>query len=218
MVLFDDKNKLAASFHRTHSVRIPQQDVAMIQEKGLAYPIYLAVKNAGIYNLRVAVQDATSKRIGSAGQSVEVPDLKKKELFLPALNLSAVDKDLNLISPFSIGSNSRAAGVESASHRFRSGGILAYTYTLYNAQNDGAGNPPKLEIRVTLYHKGKILFDEQQQSPPLGRQTNWTRIDSGGYLKLDPALRNGEYTLGIRIRDLLSGKTVEQLADFELTE
>jgi len=218
VVLLDEKNKVAGSINRTHTIRVSPQEITVIQEKGLTYPVYLTVKEAGIYSLRVAVQDAASRQIGSASQTVEVPNLKKGNLFLSVVTLAEVDKKGNSISPMSIKSENGTTVVESIIPRFRRGGIIAYVYTLYNAQVDKTSNQPRLNVQVSLYQNGKIVFEEKPQSPPLEAKTDWTRTDSGGYLQLNPNVQSGEYSLQVRIKDLLSGKTVEQWIDFELID
>lgn len=206
VILFDEKNKVVESFSRTHTIRVSPQELKIIEESGLTYPVNLPVKNDGIYSLRVAVRDATGGQIGSASRNVEVPDLKKKELFFSMLSLYAVDKNNNL------------KVVEPEKPRYQRGAIIAYGFTLFNPQIDKQTKQPKLGIQVGLYQNGKAVFEEKPQTPQFEIATNSARIDSGGYLQLPSNLKSGEYTLRVFIKDLLSGKTAEQLVDFELID
>mgnify|MGYP003694197669 CR=1 FL=1 len=44
---------------------------------GLVYYLTVPIKKAGAYQLRISLRDSATKRIGSASQFIDVPDLKK---------------------------------------------------------------------------------------------------------------------------------------------
>src|SRR5208282_5474800 len=52
---------------------------------GYLYTIHVPVKKAGVYQVRTAVRDAATGKIGSANQSLTVPDTTKGELALSSI-------------------------------------------------------------------------------------------------------------------------------------
>lgn len=212
-VLLDEKNKPAKTVSRIHTLRLSAQEVAKMQEKGLTYPVFLPANRSGLYDVRVIVRDVIGEKTGSASRRVEVPDLKQGELFFPVITLNAVDENSAVVPPRTTASDSLTE-IGSIKPRFRRGDVVAYAFTLYNAEVDRSSRQPKIRIQVSLYQKETLLFETAPQSPPLEAKSNRIRIDTGGYFKLDHSLKNDEFTLRIRIEDLLSGKTIEQTADF----
>jgi hypothetical protein len=66
----------------------------------LIYNADIPVKKPGVYNFRVAIRDQGSKLLGSAGQQIEVPDLKKHNLLVTGLTVGEVElKDGKPIMP-----------------------------------------------------------------------------------------------------------------------
>ena len=53
----------------------------------------IPIKKPGAYQLRVALRDQASERVGSSSQFVEVPDMKKRRLELSGILLSATADD-----------------------------------------------------------------------------------------------------------------------------
>ena len=56
---------------------------------GFVYRLHHPVKKPGAYQLRMAVRDANSERVGSASQFIEVPDIYKARLTLSGIVLRA---------------------------------------------------------------------------------------------------------------------------------
>ena len=215
-VLLDEKNKPAVSLSRTHTIRVTEREFSAIREKGLIYPFYLSAKEAGTYDLRVAVRDSNSRLIGSASQWIVVPDLRKKELFFSTVSLADVDQNGKPVAPESVKTENGALPVETATPRFRRGSTIAYIYTLYNPALDKASGQPNLTVQSVLYRNGKPVAEEKAQNITLAAKTDRTRVDGGNYLKLEPNLQAGSYSLRVTVKDLTSGKTTEQWVDFEL--
>jgi hypothetical protein len=180
------------------------------------------VKKAGNYNFRLAVRDANSKMLGSAGQIIQIPDLKKSKIFLSGLTLSEVDAKGKFIAAAAVKSENAVSLTTSnavpAIRRFRSNTIIAYSYVLYNAQLDKANNQPKLTVQVNLYRDGKIISEGKPQPPELEKQSDPTRINDYGYLRLNQGISKGDYALQVIVKDLLTDETTSQWIDFEIVQ
>lgn len=221
-VTLDEKNRVVDEFTRTHIFKVEAAAISLIQKTGLIYSTDVPVKKGGTYNFRVAVRDASSKMLGSAGQLIQVPDLKKNNLLLSGLTVSQVDANGKFSAPSAVKPENAvsmsASTAVPAIRQFKRGMILAYTYTLYNAQLDKTTNQPKLTVQTNLYRDGKLISEGQPQPAQLEAQTDWMRINDFGYLRLNQTAQAGDYAFYVIIKDLISGQTAAQWIDFEIVE
>src|SRR5438034_9495380 len=132
---------------------------------GLTYELMTPVKRTGIYQLRVAVQDADSGRIGSASQFIEVPDVASKRLTLTGLVSSAKNsKDSRSASSVLASGGEEVrytrgeADARPAVRRFRVGMQMEYTFIVLNALVSPTSSRPQLDTQVVLYREGKAVF------------------------------------------------------------
>lgn len=220
-VTLNEKNEVVEDFNRTHTVRFPAANLADVRQNGLIYTADIPVKKPGAYNFRVAVRDVTSKQLGSAGQQIEVPDLKKNSLVLSELTIGEVTvKDGKPIMPSVEKTESGFAAVASVSNpairHFRPGAILGYSYKIYNAELDKATRQPNLTVQVRLYREGQVITEGAPQAAQFEAQADMMRISDLGYLRLPTETLAGDYALQIVIKDLKANKTTSQWIDFEV--
>ena len=224
-VTLDEKNRVVDEFTRGHTFKADPAAMPVINQNGLIYSTDVVVKNPGTYNFRVAVKDIETKQIGSSSLMVEIPDLKKLRIFLSGLTVSQVDEAGKFAVPESVKPDNAISLTASESvpaiRRFRRGSIIAYAYTIYNAQLDPATGQPKLSIQTKLYHNGQLIMDGKPQNAQLEKQTDWTRINDYSYLQLKPQMAPGDYNIQIIITDLLAkekNSVTSQSVDFEVVE
>lgn len=214
-VTLDEKNEVADEFTRTHTFKIEAAAIPLIKQNGLIYTTDVPVKKAGTYNFRVAVRDAGNRQLGSVGQMIQVPDLKKGNLFVSGLAASAVDAKGKFLTPGAIKPENALSVTAStavpAIRIFRRGSVLAYSYRIYNAQIDKTVGQPKLSAKLNLYRDGKLIFEEPPQPVQLEGQTDFARIDNHGFLRLNQNVQPGEYVLQVVIQDL-AAKDKNQVA------
>lgn len=219
-VTLNEKNEVADEFNRTYTLRWAAESQPLVEQNGFVFAVDVPVKKAGAYTFRVAMRDATSRRLGAASQLVEAPDLKKTRFFLTGLALSAVDVNGKFVAPAAVkpedGFSLAASGAVPAIRRFRPGAVLAYSYQIYNAQTDKATNQPKLTIKLNLYRDGQLASEGQPQPIQLEPQTDSTRVNDFGYLRLKPNTPPGDYALQIIITDQFANRTASQWIDFEV--
>ena len=86
-VTFGQDGEATVNGNRTETLRVRGPDYEHLLNHGLVYTLNLPVKRPGFYQLRVAVRDAASERIGSATQFVEAPDLSTGRLTLSGIAL-----------------------------------------------------------------------------------------------------------------------------------
>jgi VWFA-related protein len=216
-VTLDEKNKPVDEFNRTYTVKIPKANLPTIQQNGLIFSADIPIKKAGVYSYRIAVRDVNSKMIGSAGQQIEVPNLKKNKIFLSGLTLGEVIlQDGKPLTPSANKTEEGFAPVTKRSipaiRQFTPGTILGYSYQIYNAVQH------KLTVQIRLYNNGKVILDNAPQPIHPEASTDSSRINDYAYMRLPPTIAPGDYALQIIIRDLQSNETTSQWIDFEVVK
>ncbi len=221
-VTLNEKNEVVDEFNRTHTFKVEASAIPLIKQNGIIYTTDVPVKKAGTYNFRLAVRDANSKTLGSAGQIVQVPDLKKSKIFMSGLNISAVDETGKFVAPSAVKPENAlsltASTAVPAIRIFRPNMVAAYSYTLYNVQTDKTTNQPKLSVQMNLYQNGKLISEGKPQTADLEKQADLTRINDYGYLRLKPEIEKGDYTIQIIVKDLMTNETTSQWVDFEIVQ
>jgi VWFA-related protein len=237
-VTFGDNGQIVDQISRTHTLRVRGASYQRIRQNGLDYPIILPVKKAGAYQLRTAIRDTASERVGSATQFIDVPDISKNRLTLSGLVLSGVDPagvrnglPKSATTSGATPSTARlgsAAGDNSdqvdpqagpAVRRFRQGMMLHYSLLTYNAQLDKAALHPQLQIQVRVFREGQPVFAGKMQPINLSNQEDLKRLATGGILRLGTDLGPGEYILQVTVTDALAKEKYSratQWIDFEI--
>src|SRR4029078_357498 len=77
---FADNGRVVDQFAQTQSLEIQPEAYDAVLRDGFIYEFDVPIKQPGAYQLRIAVRDSTSGRVGAAGQFVEVPELSKHRL------------------------------------------------------------------------------------------------------------------------------------------
>ena len=82
---FGDNGIVVDQISHTHTLRLRAEAYENALKHGVTYSINVPIKKPGAYQLRTALRDVVSNRIGSASQFVEVPDVNKKRLTLSGM-------------------------------------------------------------------------------------------------------------------------------------
>jgi VWFA-related protein len=219
-VTLNEKNEVIDDTNRTATVHIPVDRVEEVRRDGLVYSVDVPVKKDGVYTFRTALRDTTAKRLGSSSQVIEVPNLSKSKLLISGLLISGVDGNGQIL-PTESGESAFSSVVSpaiAAIRKFKRNSVAAYSYTLYNAKPDSATNLPNLTIQTNLYYDGQIFSEGRPQSADLGKQTDLSRINDFGYLKLNANIPTGDYVLQVIVKDLTTNQITSQWIDFEVVE
>lgn len=223
-VTMNEKNDVIDEFNRTHTLKVDAATAARINRDGLIYSTDVPIKKSGSYNFRVAVRDANSKMIGTAAQIVQIPDLKRSDIFVSGLTVAGVDTagKFERLGPTTAGNAIKLPTSDAvpAIRRFKRGSVIAYSYSIYNAKQNKSSGRPQLSIAVNLYKDGKLLVEGKQNTAEIESQTDWNRIRDFAYMRLDKQAAPGEYALQIVVRDLLGGKdsVSSQWIDFDVVD
>jgi VWFA-related protein len=216
---FGDYGEAIDSFSKTHTIRARDDAYKSILEDGLVYTLNVPVKKPGAYQLRVAVRDAATRRVGSASQFIEVPDVDNNRLSLSGLVVTGLDS--KKADAQAEGSEPIEPQAGPSVRRLRGGMTLRYTYTIYNAQLDRATRQPQLQTQVRMFRDGKELYTGKPMTYEMGDQPDPKHLKAGGRIQLGREAQPGEYILQVVVTDLLANKkrnVASQWIDFEIVK
>jgi VWFA-related protein len=190
---------------RSHHLAIhgDSAQVKEFQEQGLVFAMDVPVKHAGPYQIRSAVRDSSSGTLGSAGQYLEIPDVKKEHIALTtpriAASLPAAPHD-----------------VSQALREFHAGGQVSFAFLISTDKDgQGAGQPVPLDARVELYRDNKSIVSSPVPVVPV---TGESARAVKGVLKLNEAVSPGQYYFKATVVDaaVKPPRTATAWADFQV--
>jgi len=180
-----------ASVSRHITIDADDDKLKRLQADGLLFAMDVTVKHAGPYQVRACVLDSTSRAAESAGQYIDIPDLKKQRL---ALTTPLMD---DATTP----AENRFNTVTSALREFHAGSHVAFAFRIETDKN-GRAAPGTYDTQVQLYRdRTPILENPVSVTPAVADGHN-----VGGELRLSSSLLPGQYYLQAMATDR-GGKT-----------
>jgi VWFA-related protein len=219
---FGEQGNVVDEINRTETVRVRAEAYDIVRREGLVYQMQVPVKKPGAYQLRIAVRDATTEKLGSASQFIEVPDLKKDRLALSGIVLQSSDTT----AASSANANVEAAQKEpdpqgnAAVRRFHMGDRVDYFFNVYNAEPDKATGRPHVQTQMRLFRDREQVYASPLTEFNLDKQADMKMLHAATRIRLN-ALQPGEYVLQIVVTDALAPekrRTATQWIDFEVVK
>ena len=228
-IAFGDNGQVIEQFGYTQTVKIKDESFTRALNNGFTYNMAIPIKKAGAYQLRTALRDESSSRVGSATQFIQVPDIKKNKLQLSGLLIRGLtmeawrkgaglesndDRTKSAIDPDALPNSSPAV------RQFKTGMALAYGLAIYNAQIDKATGKPNLKLQVRVFKNGEQLFAGKELPYDSSDQKDFKRLSAGGGISLGTSMPPGEYVLQIIVTDMAKEKPqiASQWMDFEIAQ
>jgi VWFA-related protein len=208
VMVFGDNGDLAEKTALTFTAKLDGADYERAMGNGFLFTIRLPAKKPGPYDVRVAVRDKESGKVGTASQFVEVPVLKKDTVSLSGILLE---------TPAPAGQAGMDFRGRTALRIFHPGETLTYAYQVYNPKPESGTRRPKVEAQVKLYLDGKPFF--AGKPAPVEAGDDLQRLLGGGDLKIGPEMPPGEYVLEVTATDLVAAKenrTATRYIDFRV--
>lgn len=199
-------------------LHVRDEDLERLKRDGLVYEMTIPVRKTGVYQVRAAVRDMTSDRIGSASQLIDVPDINSKRLILSGIVVSGTSPEKGGRATTASETNDVQAGP--AIRKFQRGMQLTYGLLALNPQIDRGAGRPQVEMQVLLYRDGKAVYKGAVRKIEVGREADPRAIPLTGILNLGTDLALGEYVLQVIVFDKLAREknlqTVTAWIDFDL--
>jgi len=215
-VTFNDEGVAVDQRFRTETVKVRGDEYRAARRDGITFGINLPVKKPGAFQLRIAVRDVPTERIGSANQFIEVPNLKKNRLALSGLYLAgSTNQRLSPASSQSVAQGGTSApSVETtqgelgeqdaqsgpAVRRFRPGMVIDYGYEAYNVQLDRTTGRAQLQTQIRLFRENQQVYTSQVRN--LVGRPSAKQVVARGRLQLGQDLKPGDYILQVIVTDV----------------
>jgi len=227
---YDDQGRQVDQINKTFTIRARGKEYADSLREGLVYILNLPLKKSGGFQVRAAVSDVESGRVGSANQFIETPNVGKGQFALSGIVIRA-DKTAGTIaggSPAKATADERESeGAEEgesqsgpAVRRFKRGTRCDYTFLAFNPIMNKASGKPDLQIQLTVFEDGKPVYTTPNEPFSPGDQKDSRRLAYGGKLGLG-GLKPGHYVLQIALTDKLASQKhnmAYQWIDFEIAD
>ena len=204
-VAFDDNGKVAQQVARSQPLTVQSDNYERLLRDGLVYTISLPMRKPGSYQVRMAVRDDDSGRLGSDSQAVEVPESKASRLSVAGLIAQGV--------------NTQIRGGP-AVRRFANGDTVEYSYLVYGARHS-ANNSTDLTTQLKLFHGSEEVFTGSVLPATKANEISRDSIIVGGTFRLGSALPPGDFFLQVIVTDKLAppgAQSSSQWIDFEIVK
>lgn len=222
-VLFGDSGAAADSKEAKYTIKAKGPTYDAMLKKGFVYVLITPIKQPGLYQYRVALRDASSGKIGSAMQVIEVPNLTKHKLTVSSLAVENVPMDIwQKIADGKVGNQPGQIQVPSSllydtvQKRFHPGTVLRYGFEVYNAKIDGEA--PKLETQAKILQNDKVIVSGNPVKFNPAGQPDMKHLRISGNMLLNQNLPTGDYVLQIVVTDLASKQVSTQVFPFEIVK
>jgi VWFA-related protein len=192
-------------------------------KNGFVYVLIMPIKKPGLYQYRVALRDASSGKLGSAMQVVDVPNLSKQKLTISSLAVENI--------PLSIWQNIAAGKVgnkpgqiqvpssllyDTVLKQFEAGTVLRYGFEVYNAKADHS--VPQIETQAKIYQSDKVVVQGNAVKFDASGQPDPKHVKISGNMLLNENLQAGDYVLQIVVTDTVSKQVSTQVFPFEIVK
>jgi len=203
VVAFDDNGRVSQDFARVQPLSVPEEYYEQVLREGLVYTIDMPLPKAGPYQVRVAVRDAESGRLGSDSQFVDVPEARTSRLSVAGLIMQATTESI---------------GGGPVVRRFASGDTLEYSYLVYGARED-RNKSADLTNEIRLFRGTDEVLIGSAPAAVVTKAEGNEAIVVGGTFKLANSLPPGDYFLQVIVTDQLAPRDRQissQWIDFEI--
>ncbi len=213
-MLFDDNGEILKKIGRTQTLRLRGKTFEAALKNGFVFTLDLPVPKSGAFQIRAAVKDMATSRIGSASQFIQIPKLEKDRVALSGLVLTGLESRTAPNSSAQL-TLSDAPSASPAVREFAQDGGLSVSCFVYNPVVHPQTKQPAVTAQIKLFKDGKEMY--------AGNSFNVPPTPSG-VLELSRAIgfssdfEPGEYSALVTVTDLYQTdskrKTATQWLDF----
>ena len=205
--VIDRYGKTEAGFSETLSASLTPDEYKRAIANGIGYMGRVEL-TPGSYQLRVAVRETATGKLGTLSRYLEVPDMSKKHFTASSVFLHAVTP--------SAGAKAQPTPL-TALRQISRKDDLRFSVVVYNAKLDK--DKPQLSTRLTISRPDRVVFQGPIDGVDLrgADASQAIRIGQIGLSKLSP----GHYYLTLEVTDNLADKknqTLVRSIDFSVTD
>jgi VWFA-related protein len=190
-VIFGDNGSIAEQVKHSAVLSLRENEYKQALRDGLRLRFDMPAKKPGSYQVRIAVRDRTSSKIGSAGQFVAVPDLNQKRLASSGIVLHGAGD----------GPVQASMMASPPARRFPASSDLNFAFLIYNAGLNPTTQLPDLTLETRLFRDGKRVLSVAPAPIDVRNQPDLSRLFINGVLRLSSNLEPGDYYLQVLVTD-----------------
>lgn len=211
---YDTEGRVVHSFSKKLDLNLRPRTYQDILRRGVEYIEHVRPR-PGLYQMRVAIVEPSTGRLGSASQWIDVPDLNERTLQLSDIFFLAEPSPDS-----SIGSDGRTPQraepmlIAPTQRVFDRNGRLDFGFYIYNAQRP-MGGTPDLVVQIQVLQNNMPVVTSPLRVVPIGEGTDERRIFYGRRLLLQ-SLVPGRYELRVIVIDRRSRQRAVKRIDFSI--
>jgi VWFA-related protein len=218
-VALGDNGILVDQLSRSETIKVKDESYQKMLRDGFVYAVPFPVKKPGGYQLRIALRDAETAKIGSANQFIEVPNVKKDRLIISDIILQNVEAQKGQNPSVAPDDSTADYLLNTAQRQFKSGSTLFYNTIIFNPKMVSTTGRPDIKTQVKIYRDRQEVFIGDETPYVLDAYSTPKRLPLRGALLLAAGSPPGQYVLQIVVRDM-SAKEKNSLKtkwiDFEI--
>jgi len=218
IVTFDSEGKVSANVDKTWRLSYPKAAYDDVLRRGLVYSTPVPMPKPGPFQMRVALRDANSQKLGSASEFVEVPDVKSGRLVLSGIVMTAARPETTASNGTPEDDRADIEGTP-AVRIFKAGSTISYAYEILNVRTEGK-DKSQLESQIRLFRDGLPVYSSPQSPLKTPEQPDAKRLAVGGRLELTK-IPPGNYVMQIVVFDTKrkdKSGSMAQAMDFQIRE
>jgi len=216
-----EQGAVAGSSDRNFVIRLSPREYQQASSGGLVYKLNVPLEKPGAYQMRVAVRDAGSGRIGSASQFIEVPDVRQRHIALSGIVMNGAHANDSYDEDAANKGYEIAQPGTAAIRIFHAGEKVSFAYVIFDARPDSKTGHAQVQTQFSLYRNGRPVYTSPATPLKTEQQADFSRLVASGTLTLGTELEPGEYVFQAVARDPLAPQryqTASQWTDLEVAK
>jgi len=211
-VYFNDKGVATTSFMDRVVSTAPSLVEAKANRNDIMFT-YPAKLPPGLYQVRVAVRDDKSGRIGSAHAWIDIPDLANKKLTMSSLLLG--ERTQSTLTSMSSNTGGISPVALSASHRFKRESNLRFLIFAYNCALSPADQKPDVAVQVQVMRDDQPVITTALRKVNTDGVEDLARLPYAAEIPLTELLP-GRYLLNVTLIDRVSKQSTSRQTHFDV--
>jgi VWFA-related protein len=211
-VYFDEKGAVKDSFMERIVSTAPTLEKAKNYNNDIMFT-YPAKLPPGIYQVRVAVRDDKSGRVGGAHAWVEIPDLANKKLMMSSLLLG--ERTPAMMTNVSNTASGLSPVALSASHRFQRESTLRFLIFAYNGTLSPVDQKPDIAVQVQVIRDDQPVLTTALRKVNTEGASDMSRLPYAAEIPLNGMLP-GRYLLIVTLIDRVSKQSISRQTHFDV--
>lgn len=216
-IAFNENGIPVSQVSKSFEIKVSPQGYKKLLADGIVFSLAFAAKTKGSQQVKMAVRDVNTNKIGTVSQIVEVPNFDKKSLSLSGIllqNFTAKEWQNAQSGKAQTNPNEAANRIQAntARRQFKKGTILSFNYAVYAAPSLRS----KSQAQFAIFKDGKELLKGAAEDLNITPNGKLQRLNKAGAFLLGTDMAPGKYVLQISVGgDAVKEPEIQQI-DFEL--